>query len=215
MCFKLLRSTSCALIHLGNLLQDLHCVIHISDALTPAPTPHFNLLKHSRGNHLLWFLVSGTFQDPFFPSLPSTTLQANHNADSDNTGQSLCRFSQNTAAKRAKDNNYNQRVALIYKYFLFYHIKGFLGREGGNLTNPTGRCQTRPAGCCPSGPGCDQGLAMDQCGGPGRAECQCGSQRLPSWGPGGSPGRRLLGRPGRLHLNGEIKDWWVRGRDYL
>ena len=27
MCFKLLRSTSCALIHLGNLFQDRHCVI--------------------------------------------------------------------------------------------------------------------------------------------------------------------------------------------
>lgn len=71
---------------------------------------------------------------------------------------------------------------------------------GVSLTNPTGRCQTRPAGCCPSGPGCGQGLAMDQCGGPGRAECQHGSQHLPSWGPKGSPDHRLQGRPGRRHL---------------
>lgn len=46
---------------------------------------------------------------------------------------------------------------------------------------------------------------MDQCGDPGQAECQHGSQHLPSWGPEGSPGHRLLGRPGRLHLNGERK----------
>lgn len=102
MCFKLLGSTSCAHIHLGNLLQDLHCVIpHLSD--TP-PTPRFDLLKHSRGNHLLCFLVSGTFQDPLFLSLPSTTLQANHNADSDNTGQSQRRFYRNTTVKRAQTN---------------------------------------------------------------------------------------------------------------
>ena len=72
-----------------------------------------------------------------------------------------------------------------------------------NLTNPTGRCQTRPAGCCPSGPGSGRGLAVDQCGGPGQAECRHGSQHLPSWGPTGSPGRRVLGRPGRLHLRGK------------
>lgn len=41
---------------------------------------------------------------------------------------------------------------------------------------------------------------MGQCGGPGQAECQHGSQHLPSWGPKGSPDRRPQGRPGRLHL---------------
>lgn len=78
------------------------------------------------------------------------------------------------------------------------------------LTNPTGRCQTRPAGCCPSGLGCGQGLAMDQCGGPSPAECQYGSLHPPSSGPKGSPGRRLLGRPGRLHLKGELVKVKVR-----
>lgn len=72
----------------------------------------------------------------------------------------------------------------------------------GALTNPTGRCQTRPAGYCPSGPGCGPGLAMDQCGGPGLAEHQHGSLHLPSWGLGGNPDRRLLGRPCSLRLIG-------------
>lgn len=74
------------------------------------------------------------------------------------------------------------------------------------LTNPTGRCQTRPAGCCPSGPGCGRGLATGQCGGPGRAECQHGSQHPPSWGPKEGPGRTLLGRPCRLRLSGKKKE---------
>lgn len=46
---------------------------------------------------------------------------------------------------------------------------------------------------------------MGQCGGPGRAEYQHGSQHLPSLGPTESPGHRLLGRPGRLHLKGKNK----------
>lgn len=44
---------------------------------------------------------------------------------------------------------------------------------------------------------------MDQCGGPGRAECLHGTQHLPSLGPEGSLGRKQLGRPDRLHLKGK------------
>lgn len=79
------------------------------------------------------------------------------------------------------------------------------------LTNPTGLCQTRPAGCCPSGPGCGQDLVRGQCGGPGLAECQHGSLHLPSSGPTVSPGHKLLGRPGRLHL----KNKNIKGFTYI
>lgn len=95
MCFKLLRSNSCALIHIGNLLQDLHCVIpRLTVSLTPSfpPPPGFDLLKHSCGNHLFVFLCQALSRTPLFLSLPSTlfrsiimllqTIQANHNAGS-------------------------------------------------------------------------------------------------------------------------------------
>lgn len=94
MCFKLLRSTSCALIQLGNLLQDLHCVIpHLSDTLTPPPQFQLALT-------FLWqpslFSCVRHFPRPLIPFFTFNTLQANHNAVSDYTGQSQCRFYQNT-----------------------------------------------------------------------------------------------------------------------
>lgn len=138
------------------------------------------------------------FPRPLFLSLPSTTLQANHNAHSDNTGQSLRRFYQYNCKKSTGHHFQSMCCHLNWNTAFTIKLKVF-----GEIypTNPTGRCQTRPAGCCPSGPGYGQDPAMDRCGGPGQAECQHGSQHLPSWGLIESPGHRQLGRPCRFHLN--------------
>lgn len=111
--------------------------------------------------------------------------------------------------KRAQDKNMDQCVVVYISIAFTINLSVSCFVEVC-LTNPTGRCQTRPAGCCPSGPGCDQGLAAGQYGGPGRAECQHGSQHLPSWGPRECPGHKLLGRPGRLHLKGKDLYGWCK-----
>lgn len=120
---------------------------------------------------------------------------ANHNADSDNIGQSLCRFNQTHLLRRGQGDSDQIRLLVYWR-----RRKEGRKTKRQKLTNPTGRCQTRPAGCCPSGPGCGRGPAAGRCGGPGRAECRHGSRRLPSWGPIGGPGRRAWGKPGRLRL---------------
>lgn len=202
MCFKLLRSTSCALIHLGNLLQDLHCVIpHLFDTSTPAFPPLLRLALTFPWQPSSLFSCVRHFPRPLIPLfylqqlyrpiiMLIQTIQANHNAGSIRI-----------QLQKEHRTKYSINVLLFISILLL--LWSFLWSF--RLTNPTGRCQTRPAGCCPSGPGCGQGLAMDQCGGPGRAECQHGSQHLPSWGPKGCPGRRLLGRPGRRNLKGKRK----------
>lgn len=118
------------------------------------------------------------------------TIQANHNAGSIRI-----------QLQKEHMTTFSNQCLGIYTFIIIFLTWKFSVQVC--LTNPTGRYQTRPAGCCPSGPGCGQDLAMDQCGGPGQAECQYGSQHLPSWGPKGSPGRRLLGKPGKLRLTGK------------
>lgn len=112
-----------------------------------------------------------------------------HKADSNNTGQFLCRLVQSTTAKR-RHGVFCQNTS----------HKSWRLETPVCLTNPTGRCRTRPAGYCPSDPGCGPGLAVDQCGGPGLAECLRGSLHLPSWGLRENPARRLPGRPCSLRL---------------
>lgn len=93
MCFKLLRSTSCALIHLGNLLQDLHCVILHIWYFKPPPHTHtstcFNIPVATIFFVFLCQALSKTpcsslyLQQLFRPIIMLIqTIQANHNAGS-------------------------------------------------------------------------------------------------------------------------------------
>lgn len=96
MCFTLLRSTSCALIQIDNLLLNLHCVISLilGNLLSSSVSTCLNNPVATVFDFLSPF-VSGTSLDliPFFrPLFTLNTLQGNRNAASDNTGQSQCRF---------------------------------------------------------------------------------------------------------------------------
>jgi len=98
MCFKLFKiHLMCT--HPFNLL---HCVIP-SDTLIasfPPASTCFNIPMAT----IFYIFLCGTFQDLLSLSLPLTTLQANHNAASDNTGQSQWRFYPNTTIYRSVSN---------------------------------------------------------------------------------------------------------------
>lgn len=95
MCFQLLRSTSCAHIHIGNLLQDLHCVIpHLSLILSPPFLfpPGSTCLNIPVATIFFVFLCQALSKTPYSSLylqqlyrpiiMLLQTIQANHNAGS-------------------------------------------------------------------------------------------------------------------------------------
>lgn len=112
-CVSHLRSISCAFIQTDNLLSDLHCVFpHVRYFKSFVPWSPFSTYLNIPVATIFIFMCQALSKTLYFSNF--NTLQGNHNAVSDNTGQSRCRFYQKTTAKEQKNIHVNKFPIYIF-----------------------------------------------------------------------------------------------------